>query len=78
MTIIRPIEESDPEFASLISWCVGRRAAYPRIEIEGGTVWRVYGRTREEMTETDFIVPGRNGPCFCGSGKKFKKCCEKA
>ena len=19
--------------------------------------------------------PGRNGPCFCGSGKKYKKCC---
>jgi hypothetical protein len=19
---------------------------------------------------------GRNDPCFCGSGKKFKKCCE--
>jgi hypothetical protein len=21
--------------------------------------------------------PGRNGPCPCGSGKKFKKCCMK-
>jgi hypothetical protein len=20
--------------------------------------------------------PGRNDPCLCGSGKKFKKCCE--
>lgn len=20
-------------------------------------------------------LPGRNEPCFCGSGKKFKKCC---
>ena len=20
--------------------------------------------------------PGRNDPCICGSGKKFKKCCE--
>ncbi|MBZ7313586.1 SEC-C metal-binding domain-containing protein, partial [Klebsiella oxytoca] len=19
--------------------------------------------------------PGRNEPCFCGSGKKYKKCC---
>lgn len=19
---------------------------------------------------------GRNDPCFCGSGKKYKKCCE--
>lgn len=22
--------------------------------------------------------PGRNDPCPCGSGKKFKKCCGKA
>ena len=22
--------------------------------------------------------PGRNDPCTCGSGKKFKKCCGKA
>ena len=21
-------------------------------------------------------LPGRNDPCACGSGKKFKKCCE--
>lgn len=21
-------------------------------------------------------MPGRNDPCYCGSGKKFKKCCE--
>jgi uncharacterized protein YecA (UPF0149 family) len=20
-------------------------------------------------------VPGRNDPCSCGSGKKYKKCC---
>lgn len=20
--------------------------------------------------------PGRNDPCLCGSGKKYKKCCE--
>lgn len=21
------------------------------------------------------VVPGRNDPCSCGSGKKYKKCC---
>ena len=21
-------------------------------------------------------IPGRNEPCPCGSGKKFKKCCD--
>lgn len=23
-------------------------------------------------------LPGRNEPCFCGSGRKFKKCCGRA
>jgi preprotein translocase subunit SecA len=23
-------------------------------------------------------VPGRNSPCICGSGKKFKQCCGRA
>ncbi len=22
-----------------------------------------------------FLVPGRNDPCNCGSGKKYKRCC---
>jgi len=22
-----------------------------------------------------FLVPGRNDPCNCGSGKKYKHCC---
>jgi hypothetical protein len=21
-------------------------------------------------------LPGRNDPCLCGSGKKFKRCCD--
>lgn len=23
-----------------------------------------------------FPAPGRNDPCHCGSGKKYKKCCS--
>jgi uncharacterized protein YecA (UPF0149 family) len=26
---------------------------------------------------TDWSTVGRNDPCPCGSGKKFKKCCGK-
>jgi hypothetical protein len=32
----------------------------------------------EEVVQTPVRVektPGRNEPCFCGSGKKYKKCC---
>ncbi len=40
----------------------------------------------EDVTDLDLLlnwpqpreaetVPGRNDPCLCGSGKKYKKCC---
>jgi len=25
--------------------------------------------------EKSFVEPGRNSPCVCGSGKKYKHCC---
>jgi len=37
------------------------------------------GRTPEPVTVTRTAPKiGRNDPCPCGSGKKYKKCCEKA
>ncbi len=30
---------------------------------------------RQELKTTGFSKLGRNDPCGCGSGKKFKKCC---
>lgn len=30
---------------------------------------------RPPSTKRDEVLPGRNEPCPCGSGKKFKKCC---
>lgn len=30
-----------------------------------------------QQTVTVEKKPGRNDPCPCGSGKKFKKCCDK-
>jgi uncharacterized protein len=35
-------------------------------------IWRGIGPRVETLRRAD--VPGRNDPCFCGSGKKFKKC----
>lgn len=29
-----------------------------------------------DQNEEDMEKTGRNDPCPCGSGKKFKKCCE--
>ena len=35
-------------------------------------IWRGIGPRVETLRRAD--VPGRNDPCFCGSGKKYKKC----
>ena len=39
-------------------------------------VMQVMG-TGEKGSENVSLKPGRNEPCFCGSGQKFKKCCWK-
>ncbi|MBP6483134.1 MAG: UPF0149 family protein [Rhodoferax sp.] len=36
-------------------------------------IWRGIGARVETLRRAD--VPGRNDPCHCGSGKKYKKCC---
>ena len=36
-------------------------------------IWRNIGPRVQQVIKGD--VPGRNDPCSCGSGKKFKKCC---
>ncbi len=33
------------------------------------------GTTRGETFKKNYSETGRNDPCICGSGKKFKKCC---
>jgi uncharacterized protein len=35
-------------------------------------LWRTIGPRVETLQKPD--LPGRNDPCFCGSGKKYKKC----
>lgn len=42
--------------------------------------WRAHGnrgsvQKPEQMDPKPAAVPGRNDPCSCGSGKKYKKCC---
>jgi uncharacterized protein len=36
-------------------------------------IWRSYGPRVDPIRKAP--APGRNDPCPCGSGKKFKKCC---
>jgi uncharacterized protein len=54
----------------------------PRMKAFGDAIWAVYNlrdtwRQLGPRIETVHAAatPGRNDPCSCGSGKKFKKCC---
>ena len=38
---------------------------------------RLYKEQRESRTVRKEKKVGRNDPCPCGSGKKYKKCCGK-
>jgi uncharacterized protein YecA (UPF0149 family) len=72
--IDQTVDQSDPEFAELILWVIQHnhvKDAKTKITIEGDRVFEHTGQICREI----FYTPGRNDPCFCGSGKKFKKCC---
>ena len=56
-----------------------------RLEVFGEAIWGVYdlrqlwrslGPRQETIVKGE--QPGRNNPCPCGSGKKYKKCCGAA
>jgi len=48
-----------------------------RFVFEGGRWFYVDGEQITSATQYHFDLPGRNDPCYCASGKKFKKCCGK-
>ena len=63
----KPLEETDPELSELLKWYCNSAPikTLKRKEIND-----------KEPTVVEKKV-GRNDPCTCGSGKKFKKCCGK-
>lgn len=74
---VRPLEEVDPEFAGLLQKvCRGEIPAF----IKDSTVyekvpqWDLFRGHYTGLKEVT-MEAGRNDPCPCGSGKKFKKCC---
>ena len=53
-----------------------------RVEAFGEAIWAIYDLRQlwkslgpRQATIIKGDVPGRNDPCNCGSGKKYKKCC---
>lgn len=48
------------------------KVAQEKEEIENSQI------SAEEKMMAKRFLPGPNKPCLCGSGKKFKKCCERS
>jgi uncharacterized protein YchJ len=69
-----PLEQTDPVLAEHFRLIAnGEHPAVKTVAVEGRNILiRKKDGTwlRRRMTE-----PGRNDPCSCGSGKKYKKCC---
>lgn len=71
-----PLEQTDPVLADHILRIVNGTHCVAGFEVKGLT--RTY-----QVKHGGLILsvvrcskpPGRNDPCFCGSKKKYKKCC---
>ncbi len=61
------LEEVDPELAEMLQSIA-----------QGKLKAKVYGTRVFDGNGKEVILEiGRNDPCLCGSGKKYKKCCLK-
>lgn len=47
----------------------------PEADLTGKKIVVMHNSKLHGTVRKDFIEPGRNERCFCGSGKKYKKCC---
>lgn len=83
-----PLEQSDPALAEHFRLIANRQhPAVKSISISSGDIFIVcHDRTTISKTPGQKVIlhpdgrrtvttTGRNDPCPCGSGKKFKKCC---
>jgi len=68
------VEDTDPQLAEQIQLIAeGRHPEIARLEVLRDSI-RYY--LRDGTVKIKRVpVPGRNDPCQCGSGKKYKKCC---
>lgn len=56
---------------------MGQMHERSRFLFEEGSWFYVDGEQLESETQYNAKKPGRNELCYCGSGRKFKKCCGK-
>jgi len=73
-----PASEAMPQGADESSWLAEQRAGLFDHVLLLHRAWadaRVAAIPRPPAPEASAPVVGRNDPCPCGSGKKYKKCC---
>ncbi len=62
------------DYSALDYLCAAYRMFFDHVrERYNFLAWDILRRHRGEPAPS---LPSRNDPCFCGSGRKFKKCCE--
>lgn len=71
---ISPFDEADPPTMSKDRFDAFADAMWAVYDLR--EIWASLGPRVEQIRKTQ--APGRNDPCSCGSGKKFKKCCGAA
>ena len=78
MTVIekpRPIEEVDPELGRLLHHFCQHASEYKKKFPTLLPITTIPGYQEDQQIIRDKPKVGRNDPCPCGSGKKYKKCC---
>ncbi len=68
---VSPFDDTDPPSVSARRFDAFGLAMWGVYDLHD--VWKSFGPRIDPVKKAD--VPGRNDPCPCGSGKKFKKCC---
>jgi hypothetical protein len=64
MTVFRRAMEQDDSYTKKLNDHFKILRSYVRLEMQ-----------KSPDIQTNASKPGRNDPCHCGSGKKYKKCC---
>ena len=68
-------DESDDEDSIKAHLIKRHRYCYPTEVIKSIQKWASFDQPTKPPVKVDNKKLGRNDPCFCGSGKKYKKCC---
>ena len=65
-----PIEKEFPLIPQVIKWWTKFAPGMHSDLVNVVDAWKKYGHLERRPQK-----PGRNDPCWCGSGRKYKKCC---